>query len=197
MITTKRKLKSDIKVIIAILLIPVISYAYLLFPDTREITIFNYSFTSSYYQSIQAFVWTLSQKLIFIVILVIWYLTSKDWWKIILLLPLLVFIIQLLQIINDDYKVIDKYEGIFGIIIATPVVIVFYLMIKKINSNLGAKEVHKDIETEIENLLSDLSSKNITSHKSLKVKLKELRSQKFKLDKEIYLKKLIALKDQL
>jgi len=48
----KRMFKRDISIIIAILVIPILAYTYLLFPEVKEVTIFNRTFTSNYYEDI-------------------------------------------------------------------------------------------------------------------------------------------------
>ncbi|WP_299362274.1 hypothetical protein [Winogradskyella sp.] len=195
--SVRKKLKRDIITIIAILLIPVIAYMYLLFPNTKDISIFNYSLSSGYYEDFQYFIWVLSQKFMFISVFIIWYITTKNWWKNILLIPLLVFVFQFIMVINNNVNYFDEYEGIAAMIIAIPIILAFYFLIKRLRNILITKEINDDIELEVEDLLYDLSNKNFDNYKHLKTKLDSIRSIKPMLDKEIYLKELILLKDQL
>jgi hypothetical protein len=179
-----------------ILVIPLLAYVYFLFPEVKEVKVFNYTFTSNYYEDIQVFIWVLSQKLIFVITFLLWYLTCKHWWKNILLVPLVFFVSQLIVVINDDYHIIDEHEIFFSIVISIPIVYGFYMLIKKIKSLIASKRMNNDLEYEIEDLIKELSTQNKNHYVSLKQRLEALRTSKPSLDKKHYLKELLKLKDQ-
>ncbi|WP_369994759.1 hypothetical protein [Winogradskyella sp.] len=193
----KNKLRRDIWIIIAILLIPVLAYAYLLFPEKEEINILGKTIDSSFYSDFQTYAWVVLQKILLILTLAMWYLTAKNWWIKILLVPLLVFVYQLIMSINLSLRFFDEQEIIFGSILTFPIVCAFYFLIQKIKKALALSEISSDIEIEIEDLINKLSKNNGLDYESFKNKLEEIRSLKPNLNKDVYLKELMYLKDQI
>ena len=126
----------------------------------------------------------------------LWYATCKHWWRKILLVPIMFFISQLMLVINDDYYIVDEHEVFFSIVISIPIVYSFYILIKKIKNLISSKQMNTELEYEIEDLLTELSNKNLDTNTSLKQRLETLRALKQSFDKELYLRELLKLKDQ-
>ncbi|WP_370003801.1 hypothetical protein [Winogradskyella sp.] len=172
-------------------------YAYLLFPEKEEINILGKTIDSSFYSDFQTYAWVVLQKILLILTLAMWYLTAKNWWIKILLVPLLVFVYQLIMSINLSLRFFDEQEIIFGSILTFPIVCAFYFLIQKIKKALALSEISSDIEIEIEDLINKLSKNNGLDYESFKNKLEEIRSLKPNLNKDVYLKELMYLKDQI
>jgi len=98
----KKKFKKDIVIIIAIILLPLLTYIYIFFPRQKTINFLGYQFSSGYYGDVEAFLWTLMQKLVFVLTFLIWFTTCKHWWRNILSVPIIFFISKLIIVLNDD-----------------------------------------------------------------------------------------------
>ncbi len=193
----KQKFKRDIWIIIAILLIPVLAYAYLLFPNEPEIKIFGLTLNGGYYGNIQVLAWVIVQKLMFVITFMLWYSTVRQWWRNGLLVPLTVFIFQLIMVLYPQETIVDEYEIVFSAVISIPIVYGFYLLVMKIERKLEIRKMYKGIELEVESLILELSNDNKEHYKNFKEQLKQLKISKNNMDKNTYLNKLLTLKDQL
>ena len=81
---------------------PFIFYLYEIFPDGSvwENSLFRYE--SNYYESVNVAVWTYLGKLTPLILLFIWFFTCKHWWYHVILIPIGMYLFQLLTAIYDD-----------------------------------------------------------------------------------------------
>lgn len=69
--------------------------------------------SSNYYGNIQVFFWTLFNKLVPLLLLLIWFFTCKHWWYHAIIIPICTLTFQTYQIINDEVSFVDASEFIF------------------------------------------------------------------------------------
>ena len=94
----------------SIITLPLLFYIVDIFPEGKvwETKFFTYS--SGYFQSVSVFVWVLVGKLVPFILLIIWYITCKNWWYRALLVPITVYAYQLISIIFEDSQYIDNHQ---------------------------------------------------------------------------------------
>jgi len=156
--------KSIIKgVAISLLLIatPFLFYMYKYAPsDSKDWeTVFG-TINSGNFKSAQSFIHALFTKITFILLTSIWFITSRNWWKYAILVPLIMFLYQFYGIINFHIQYIDEFDFWYSLPFIAPIIIFFiYLsyLITKIDHQYDDvnEELNKDAKGEIKKMFSD------------------------------------------
>ena len=144
-------------IILYVILIPYLFYSYKSFPDTKVWETFLFSYETTYYPNIYVLAWTILGKFIPLSLLIIWFLTCKHWWYHVILIPIGMYLFQLISAINDDVKITDIVEIWFLIPVMAIIVPLVYLIRAKIFASMHNPTL-EEIEYELQN------KKNIFSH---------------------------------
>ncbi|WP_234971607.1 hypothetical protein [Mesonia phycicola] len=162
MISSSTKVKSKSLLtgsIIALLIIisPYLFYSYRSFPDTKiwETAIFTYK--SGFYDGVNVSMWTLLTKFVPLYLLTVWFLTCKHWWYHVILIPIGMYLFQLISALNDDIIFFDEVEIWYLIPVMSVIVPLVYLIRAKIFASMHNPSL-EEIEYELQN------KKNIFSH---------------------------------
>ena len=95
-------------------------------------------------------------KIIFVLLTGIWFLTSKNWWKYAILVPLTLFLFQLSGVVNDKIKYIDEFDFWYSLPVILPIlfflIYISYVISKKQG---GSDDLKDDVDQEIKKILSD------------------------------------------
>lgn len=196
-IYSRKHFYKDITIISMIILLPLVTYLYFLFPNDKILHTPLEPIKSGYYGDISVLVWVLCLKLICIFSYGVWFITCKHWWRYVLLVPMVFFVFQLVVILNDDLSNMDQPEFVTSIIASVPLVSVLLLVSKKFNYYSASKKLTEELDFEINSLLEEVSSFNVQNFKSVKEQLKVLRKEKHTMGSQDYLNRLIALRDGL
>ncbi|WP_378188120.1 hypothetical protein ACE939_06730 [Aquimarina sp. W85] len=97
-------------IILLISFTPYLFYLYQSLPDGIVWETYWFTYTSPYYQNVSVFGWMIMGKLIPIFLLLIWFLTCRHWWYLVISVPLSMYILQLISVIRDDLQRIDEVE---------------------------------------------------------------------------------------
>lgn len=117
---------SIVAVIIA--LTPLIFYSYKFFPSGSKLDLYFYTYESKYQLSIITVMWLFMAKFVPLVLLVLWFFTCKHWWYHVLLIPIAMYVFQVVSLIYED-RFIDEVE-IFWLLPIMIVVIPFVYFIR-------------------------------------------------------------------
>lgn len=117
---------SIVAVIIA--LTPLIFYSYKFFPSGSTLDLYFYTYESKYQLSIITVMWLFMAKFVPLVLLVLWFFTCKHWWYHVLLIPIAMYVFQVVSLIYED-RFIDEVE-IFWLLPIMIVVIPFVYFIR-------------------------------------------------------------------
>ena len=95
-------------------------------------------------------------KITFVLLTGIWFLTSKNWWKYAILVPLTMFLFQLSGVINDKIGYIDEFDFWYSLPIILPIlfflIYISYVISKK---RSGDDKLKEDVDQEVKKILSD------------------------------------------
>lgn len=192
-------LMRDIIIVLFIISTPLLIYIHQLFPV--KVNFYEnpfFSIKSNYYNDIQAFVYMISMKLVFILMYSIWYISCKNWWKSILIIPIVFGVYQLIIVISDEIKFVDDFdELVYSLLVAVPMIILLYFFSKRLVYYTKSQHLSESISREIDSLIIDISNFKTNDFKSLRDEVLELRKQKSNMEKEDYLIKLFKLRDHL
>ena len=106
-------------------------------PDQKTWDTFFGLYTSNYYESVQILIWTLLGKIIPLLLLMIWMFTCRHWWYHALLVPIAMYIYQVIEVINDDVEFAETNQILYLLPVMAIVIPSIYLirarMFNKIN----------------------------------------------------------------
>jgi hypothetical protein len=126
---------------------PFIYYAYESFPATTQVWETSFFTFSTEYTSVQHYAWFLTGKAIPVILLLIWFFTCKHWWHWIILVPLSMYVFQLINILKQNLNA-DEVEIIYVIPIMMVVIPFVYLIRAKIFSQMRKDDL-KSFEEEL------------------------------------------------
>lgn len=170
--TSKNKLSRDQKskflltgsiIAICIAFSPYVFYLYEIFPNgpVWETSFFTYE--SKYYENVLTVAWTYLGKITPLFLLFIWFFTCKHWWYHIILVPISMYIYQILSTFYQDvYNNQDPMDTNQLIILAPFFIIILslvYLIRIKIFDRVYGIDLSEIEETDV-SVLSPVSEKD-------------------------------------
>jgi len=153
----KKSIKKGVAISLLLIATPFLFYVYKYAPsDSKEWeTIFGTVHAGNFH-SAQSFIHALFTKIIFVLLTSIWFLTSRNWWKYAILVPLIMFLYQLYGIINFQIQYLDEFDFWYSLPFIAPVIIFFiylsFLISRKDQLN---EELNEDAKGEIKKMFSD------------------------------------------
>ncbi|WP_272022498.1 hypothetical protein [Olleya namhaensis] len=119
-------------------------------PDQKIWNTFLFTFDSQYYESVNVLVWTLSSQIIPLLLLLIWFFSNRHWWYHSLLVPISLYIYQIIETVNSDLYFTDKNIIIYLLPIMIIVVPSIYLVRARIFNHLNTVDkTTQDLEDEL------------------------------------------------
>ena len=166
---TKQKLKSqekDKKSLIAgsivatlIAVTPYISTLWESVPSQKTLNTFFGLYTSNYYEDIQVLVWTVLGKVVPLFLLFIWIFTNRHWWYHVLLIPISMYLYQIIEVFNDDLRFTETNQIFYLLPVMGVVIPSIYLIRAKIFNKINeANQTLEELEDEFK-----ISPKNFWS----------------------------------
>ena len=165
MITKAKKKKAKKKIFLESLLVFFIAispflykvYEYLPINSDGSISILWLTINSNGFQDASFQIWFLTSKIVPLYLLIFWFLTARDWWYHIIIIPIAMYAFQLFEVIFDTDDNIDT-ENIWWIIPICMIIIPFVYFIR---IKLYDKHVHGiDLEA-MDAELEELKKKDI------------------------------------
>lgn len=86
---------------------PILFNLYKSVPETRVWDTFLFTYESNYYEDVSVVVWTLMNKLVPLFLLFIWFFTNRHWWYHAILVPIAMYIYQIVLTLKGDVSVVD------------------------------------------------------------------------------------------
>ncbi|VXC19200.1 hypothetical protein [Maribacter litoralis] len=138
------------------------AYEYLPYNSDGDASIFGMIIGNHGFPSTQTFLWFLTSKIVPLYLLVFWFLTSRDWWYHIIIIPIAMYSFQMFEVFysSDHYIDTDNIWWLIPICMIT-IPFVYFIRIK-----LYDKHVHGiDLEA-MEAELEELKAKGYSSEKT-------------------------------
>lgn len=148
--TDKKKFILGSFIALMIAISPYLFYAYESVPDDKVWDTFLFTYDSNFYESAQIAFWTLSNKLIPLYFLILWFFTCRHWWHHALLIPILTYIFQIANILNEDLKYVDSFQFKYLIPIMALIIPSIYLIRARIFNRLNTVDkTTQELEDEL------------------------------------------------
>ncbi len=134
-------------VIILIAITPYLLYVYKTFPSDKEQynTLFG-TINAGYYVNIQLYFYYLFGKFVPLLLLLIWFTTNKHWWVHVLIIPISVYLFQLIAILNDGAARVDEVEFIYTLPFLVVVMLILYAIRYKLSIYVRAIDLKKEMD---------------------------------------------------
>jgi len=133
-------------VIILIVLSPYLLYVYQYFPETKSWDSPIGIIQSGSFQTMTFFAYFIFGKLVPLALLFIWFITNKNWWYHVIIIPVSVYMFQLISVINDGINIFDEMEFIYSVPITTIIVTILYFIRSQLVVYLEAMDLKKEME---------------------------------------------------
>ena len=89
---------------------PYLFYLYKGVPNAPTWETFFYTFNSEISGNVRVVVWTLTGKIIPLLLLIIWFFTCRHWWYHALLVPIAMYFYQIISFSLSNTQFIDEFE---------------------------------------------------------------------------------------
>lgn len=140
-------------IILLIILSPYLLYFYQSIPADHDKpllvenwdTIFGVIEAGSFYKA-QTYIYFLSSKFVPLFLLIIWFITNKHWWVHALIIPISVYLFQLISVINDSEEFMDEIEFIYTVPIAVLIMTILYFIRSKMSIYIHAVDLKKEMD---------------------------------------------------
>lgn len=131
-LTDKKKLDKSLIIgsIIAtfIAITPFLFSLYENVPSKQTWETFLFTYTSRGYQDVSIVAWTLTGKLIPLLLLLIWFFTCRHWWYHAILVPILMYSWQIIGLFKEDLSYVDELQLIYLLPVMAVVIPSIYLI---------------------------------------------------------------------
>ncbi|WP_223034478.1 hypothetical protein [Hanstruepera marina] len=132
-----------------IALTPYLFYLYESVPDVKVWNTFLFTYESKVYESAHVVAWTLSGKLIPLLLLLIWFFTCRHWWYHVLLVPIVMYTYQTISFITSDTGIFDEFQLLYLVPVMAIVVPSIYLIRARMFNKLNtANKTLEELEEE-------------------------------------------------
>lgn len=128
----KKKIILESILVFFVAITPFLFKVYDYLPDgdpEATISFLGITIDSNGFNNVSAYIWFLTGKIIPLYLLVFWFLTSKDWWYHILLIPICMYAFQLFELVFSEDDNIDA-ENIFWLLPICMAIIPFVYFIR-------------------------------------------------------------------
>ena len=193
----KKYALKDIVIAICILVSPLLLFFHELVPPVKVIDVFFIKIESGEYTDVSVIMWIAGTKILTTLLLIFWFLTCKHWWKLSILVPLIIELYKLYGVFSTNYADIDKSDFIYSLPLTLPIIIIVLIISNRLNYYSLARDIVNELDQEIDDVFIDLD--NLEPNNLMKVSLEfsELQRNVDNIEKEEYLNRLIQLRRKL
>jgi hypothetical protein len=145
--TKKANLLIGSFMIVMIVFIPYLLYAHKFVNEDIESfkTIFG-TIKGGQYMYAQTYIYMFLSKFVPLMLLILWFITNKHWWVHALIIPITVYLFQLISVINDSEEFVDEIEFIYTVPIAILIMVILYYLRSKMSIYIQAMDLKKEMD---------------------------------------------------
>ena len=103
-----------------------------------------------YYGSVQGYVYWFFEKLVPLSLLILWFITNRNWWVHAIIIPITVYLFQLISVMNDSVAYVDEVEFIYTVPIAVVIMVILYFIRSKMSIYLQAMDLKREMDINME-----------------------------------------------
>lgn len=99
-----------------------------------------------YFGSVRMFIYYFFSKFVPLLLLFVWFITNKQWWVHSLIIPISVYLFQLISVVNDSEVYMDEVEFIYTVPFLVVIVVILYFVRSKISIYIQAVDLKKEMD---------------------------------------------------
>ncbi len=187
----------DIVIAAIITILPFLFFVYKLAPETQSWDLGIFKISTSGFVDVSVFLWLLNSKVVLFLALVLWFITCKNWWRFVIIVPITIELLKITTMLTSELIAVDKFELIYALPLILIVISLIFLLARKLNYFSMAINMNHQLNYEIENLFNSLYSQNDENIVVLRLQFTLLKTNRENLDNEEYLNQLIDLRDKI
>jgi len=135
-------------IILLIMLAPYLLYIHRGIPaDVQDYeSIFGTISGGENYEFAQLYIYFLLAKFVPLFLLIIWFITNKQWWVHGLIIPISVYLFQFIVVLNDSEQYMMEVEFIYTVPITVIVMVILYFVRSKMAIYIQAVDLKKEMD---------------------------------------------------
>jgi len=98
------------------------------------------------YEFAQLYIYFLLAKFVPLFLLIIWFITNKQWWVHGLIIPISVYLFQFIVVLNDSEQYMMEVEFIYTVPITVIVMVILYFVRSKMAIYIQAVDLKKEMD---------------------------------------------------
>ncbi|EDP69706.1 hypothetical protein FBALC1_09252 [Flavobacteriales bacterium ALC-1] len=200
LLETFKNLKiSDFVIVFVIIVIQLVhQFNALIVPEgLTEIRLFSFNIGHFGFEDMNSLFWILMTKLLVIIPSILWFLTSKKWWRYAILIIIAIEFIKLIGLFNTKTDSYDEIEFFTSLPITLPIIIILILISKLINRHNKILRLNQKITNEIDETFRLIKGNDMSDLLIMKKEYLTLQKEKFRINKKEYLLKLIEIREKI
>ncbi|WP_299122896.1 hypothetical protein [uncultured Winogradskyella sp.] len=130
-------------------IVPYLFSLYESVPDTAVWDTFLFTYESKQWENVQLLVWIFTGKAIPLLLLLFWFFTCRHWWYHAILVPIIMYAIQIFSLFNEDQAKYDEYQFLYMLPVMAIIIPSIYLIrAKAFNKINNADKTMEELEEE-------------------------------------------------
>nr|WP_321234836.1 hypothetical protein [uncultured Psychroserpens sp.] len=118
-------------------------------PTEKVWDTFLFTYDSTFWEDAQYAMWVLTGKLIPLLLLFIWFFTNRNWWYHALLVPIIMYILQIFLTVRADISHVDELQLVYMLpIIGFVIPSIYLIRAKMFNTINDADKTMQELEEE-------------------------------------------------
>ena len=114
--------------------------------DLESYETFFGAIKGGYFITVYAYTYWFFSKFVPLFLFLIWFLTCKHWWVHVILIPITVYLFQLITVINDSVQYVDEVEFIYTVPVAIIIMVILYFVRSKLAIYIQAVDLKKEMD---------------------------------------------------
>tara|TARA_R110002050_G_scaffold16019_2_gene49086 strand:+ start:183483 stop:184697 length:1215 start_codon:yes stop_codon:yes gene_type:complete len=188
----KASMRHNCFITLFLIAIPFMIFSFKHVPDEAESILFGLYEGAVAPTKIKFFVWFVGFKMSLLVLLTIWFVTTKQIWRYAILINIAVVAFQILEIFRDT-KYLDEKEILYALPIIIPLLILIYFLARWVKYKSKTQIINEIISGRINQIIETLHQLNAEKNELI-MELQELKSNQHTMPEQIYYEKLNKLK---
>jgi hypothetical protein len=118
-------------------------------PAQKVWNTFLFTYDSLFWEDAQYAMWVVTGKVIPLLLLLVWFFTNRNWWYHALLVPIVMYIFQIIGVVNGDITNVDEFQLIYMLPIMAIIIPSIYLIRAKMFNKINdAGKTMQELEEE-------------------------------------------------
>jgi len=130
---------------------PFLFYLYKYAPaDSNKWNSYFFTIESKGFLNVQYYAHALFTKITLAFITGLWFVTSRHWWRWAILIPFVMFLFQLIGVVNQNIEYIDEFDFWYALPIIIPTVLTLVWIGHELTKTIGDIDLREELEEELE-----------------------------------------------